>query len=107
MAQETSPLQTNNSAGGLFGSLFSGLSSLITSAAPVAANVYQLQLQSDILKNQSSGQLATIQAQQQLAATQATAQAQATASKYAWLPYAVLAAFGLALAAVLIRRRSR
>ncbi len=107
MAQETAPLQTNNSVGGFFGNLFSGLSSLVSSAAPVAANVYQLKLQADVLKNQSSGQLAQVQAQQQLAATQATVTAAATAQKYSWIPYAILAAFVLAIVAVIVRRRMR
>lgn len=57
MPQEITALDTNNAAGvadggGFFGSLFNGLSKLVTTAAPVAANYYSLKMQGDTLKQQ-------------------------------------------------------
>lgn len=106
MAQEVNTLATNNSASsGFFGSLFSGLANLVVSAAPVAANVYQLKLQSQTLQNQSAADLAKIQAQQATLAAQAKT---TTASGLpAWLPYAAGLTLVLVLVLVLIRGRSR
>ncbi|MDD2764174.1 MAG: hypothetical protein PHE83_09405 [Opitutaceae bacterium] len=108
MGQETAPLTTQNSAstGGFFGSLFSGLTNLVTAAAPVAADVYQLRAQGELLKNQSAQQLEQVKLEQQRLAAQAQQQPQATQMKLpAWLPYAAGLALVLALILVLIRRR--
>jgi L-lactate permease len=109
MAQEVNTFDTNNSIGGFFGSIFSGLGSLVTAAAPVAANVYQLKTQADVLKNQSAQQLASIQLQQQqLAATTkpATAATTTTATTLpTWFPYAAVAVVVLILGLVVMRFR--
>ncbi len=89
--------------GGFFGSLLSGLGSLFGQVAPAAANIYTLQNQGQLLKNQ----LASQQAAQQQAALLAQQQA-AAAKSPAWLtPTVIWAAVvgGLVLLFVLIRRK--
>lgn len=113
MAQEVNPLQTNNSTGasGFFGGLLTGLSNLVTTAAPVAANVYQLKTQADILKNQAANQLAQSQLQAaQLSAaakTPAPGMSPTAATLPKWVPYAVVGVIVFVVVAVVMRLRRR
>lgn len=111
MAQEVNTLTTNNSAGsGFFGSFFSGLGSLVSSAAPAAENLYQLKVQGQTLKNQTAGQLAQLQLQQQqLAAQNQIQQTQAAAAMKApaWLYPVLIGGFLLLAVLLIVRSRQR
>ena len=83
---------------GFFGSLLSGLGSLISTAAPVAANVYSLQMQGDVLKSQALAN--------QTAAAAAAAKAATPATPISpTVMYSLLAVAGLIVAVIFLRGR--
>lgn len=57
MAQETNTFETRNGVAGFFG----GLGDIVKSVVPLAADVYSLKAQGQLLKNQSAGELAKLQ----------------------------------------------
>lgn len=101
MPQESTAINTQNSAGtsGFFGSLFGGISNLITSAAPVAANLYSLKMQGDTLK----GQLAS----QQPAAVPATAKPSTAGGVDAIKPWMIWTGVGVVVLLVIVLLRGR
>jgi hypothetical protein len=104
MSQEDTKLNTQNTTGGLFGSLFGGLTDLIKGAAPVATNLYTLKLQGDQLSQNILSQQQLIELQRQ----QEAAKANGTAVAPGWYqPWMLWAGGGLvvALIALLIARR--
>ncbi|HRG56261.1 MAG TPA: hypothetical protein PLG56_09495 [Lacunisphaera sp.] len=104
MSQEDTKLNTQNTTGGLFGSLFGGLTDLIKGAAPVATNLYTLKLQGDQLSQNILSQQQLIELQRQ----QEAAKANGTAVAPGWYqPWMLWVGGGLvvALIALLIARR--
>lgn len=105
MPQENTALNTQNTSGGLFGSFFGGLSNLIKDSAPVAANLYTLKLQGNVLSQQAANQnqINQAMAQQQLDAAAGTK----TAAGYfkPWMMWAVVGLLGLLGLSIYLRRR--
>lgn len=104
--QEGNAIETRNS-GGLSG-LITGLGGLIKTAAPVAADIYSLKTQGQMLKNQSANDLARLKAEQEALRQQATGlnpSVTAGGSLPSWFKPAVLAVGVLVLVLVLLRLR--
>ena len=109
MPQEATSLNTQNAAGsasdsGFFGSLFNGLGALVTSAAPAVANIYSLQMQGDILKNQQLTQANTAAAAAAATAAKTAAATTSANTTKMWLIWGGVAA-AVIIVLVLLRRR--
>lgn len=111
MPQEVNTLETRNSAGGFTGAVsqfFTGIGNLVTSTAPLAADVYRLRLERDTLKNQSISDMSNLQAERdRLAASrdQLGGMAGMPAGFQPWMGWAGIGLLVLLLVGLVARRK--